>query len=107
VTNTVLPPINTVTAGVGQRVAMSAPEPLAVVGPEGSLVLPLELRRRHGLEPGVMLRINERPDGVLELHRSGAASQADVPPDFWAQWLEAAGSPEGGAGPPHRETPPA
>lgn len=76
---------------------MSAPEPLAVVGPEGGLVLPTELRRRHGLEPGVTLHVVERPDGVLELHRVGAAPIRSVPPDFWERWLEAARSPDGEA----------
>lgn len=74
---------------------MSAPEPLAVVGPEGALVLPTELRRRHGLEPGVTLHVVERPDGVLELHRAGAVPMRTVPPDFWERWFEAARSPDG------------
>lgn len=85
---------------------MSAPEPLAVVGPEGGLVLPTELRRRYGLEPGVTLHVVERPDGVLELHRAGAVSMRTVPPDFWERWFEAARSPDGEVQSLSRGTPP-
>lgn len=50
----------------------------------GTLVLPVELRRRHHLDgPGAQVRITEREDGILELEPLVA-----VPADqqwFWTQ----------------------
>jgi bifunctional DNA-binding transcriptional regulator/antitoxin component of YhaV-PrlF toxin-antitoxin module len=50
----------------------------------GTLALPADLRRRHGLdEPGAQLEIVERDDGVIELR-----PHVPVPADqawFWTQ----------------------
>lgn len=54
----------------------------------GTLALPADLRKRHGLdEPGAQVRVVERDDGVVELHPLAA-----VPADqrwFWSErWQE-------------------
>src|SRR5258708_11068640 len=42
----------------------------------GRLVLPLELRRRLGLEAGDQVRISEGPEGVLRIETGRAAARA-------------------------------
>jgi bifunctional DNA-binding transcriptional regulator/antitoxin component of YhaV-PrlF toxin-antitoxin module len=50
----------------------------------GTIALPADLRRRRGLDqPGALLRLVERDDGVIELHPMTA-----VPADqawFWSE----------------------
>lgn len=51
---------------------------------KGNVVLPVDIRRRHGLdEPGAQVEVRERPDGVIEL-----VPQAAVPASqawFWTE----------------------
>lgn len=63
----------------------------------GTLALPPELRRRHGLdEPGTQVEVVEREDGVIELHPFVAVPRAnlvvldDVDSAFFAEQLLAA-----------------
>jgi antitoxin PrlF len=48
-----------------------------LVSAKGQVVLPAELRRRLGLNPGARLEVSEEPDG-LRLRVQRAVPQADV-----------------------------
>jgi bifunctional DNA-binding transcriptional regulator/antitoxin component of YhaV-PrlF toxin-antitoxin module len=65
----------------------SAPRFVAVQS-KGTVVLPVDIRRRHGLdEPGAQVEVRERADGVIELvpQRAIPASQAW----FWSERWQA------------------
>jgi bifunctional DNA-binding transcriptional regulator/antitoxin component of YhaV-PrlF toxin-antitoxin module len=64
------------------------PKPVAVVGPDGTLILPSALCRRYELEPGVVLGLVERDDGVVELHRHTGPSLPGAKEAFWNSWWE-------------------
>lgn len=81
------PPTEAATPGVA-----ASTRNVAVVGPDGTLVVPAALRRRHGLDPGVTLTVVERPDGVLELHpaRAPDAAASEGSDEFWSRWWQEA-----------------
>ena len=39
--------------------------PIVTASTKGQIVIPAELRRRHGIEPGTRIRVEETEDGIL------------------------------------------
>ena len=51
---------------------------------KGNVVLPVDIRRRHGLdEPGAQVEVRERDDGVIELIPQTAVPKAQA--WFWTE----------------------
>lgn len=67
---------------------MSPAPRFVAVQSKGNVVLPVDIRRRHGLdEPGAQVEVRERDDGVIELvpQRAVPAVQAW----FWSERWQA------------------
>ena len=78
---------------------------VAIVGPDGTIMLPEQVRRRLGLEPGTTLQLVER-SGTLELTLPSVPTETDAAPaaeaalpstdemdEFWTAWWDEAQGP--------------